>query len=92
MLLGVISTNNSTRIGRKRNDVQSLYFIERGLFVSRTFCPGACGLPFLGDFSFAAFTSSSRRFFGIERTARMTFLKCRNSGVESNGAAFILFR
>src|ERR1022692_111654 len=54
------------------------------------FCPGACGSPFLGDFSFAARTSSSRRVFGTVRTARMTSLKWWNSGVESNGSAFIL--
>src|SRR5471030_723495 len=54
------------------------------------FCPGACGSPFLGEFSFAARTNSSNRFFGTARTPRMTSLKCWNSGVESNGAAFIL--
>src|ERR1035441_3783925 len=54
------------------------------------FCPGACGSPFRGEFSFAARTSSSRRFFGTARTYLMTSLKCWNSGVESNGSAFIL--
>src|SRR6266851_3555750 len=54
------------------------------------FCPGACGSPFLGEFSFASRTNSSRRFLGTARTAFMTSLKCWNSGVESNGAAFIL--
>src|ERR1035441_2527015 len=54
------------------------------------FCPGACGSPFRGEFSLAARTSSSRRFLGTARTARMTSLKCWNSGVELNGAAFIL--
>src|SRR5665213_3278976 len=54
------------------------------------FCPGACGFPFRGELSFAASTNSSRRFLGTERTPRITSLKCWNSGVESNGAAFIL--
>src|ERR1017187_6973303 len=54
------------------------------------FCPGACGSPFRVEFFFAARTSSSRRVFGTARTARMTSLKCWNSGVESNGSAFIL--
>src|SRR5258706_5437229 len=54
------------------------------------FCPVACELPFLGEFSFASRTSSSRRFLGTARTPRMTSLKCWNSGVESNRAAFIL--
>src|SRR6266852_8954137 len=54
------------------------------------FCPGACGSPFLGEFSLASRTSSSRRVFGAVRTCRMTSLKCLNSGVESNGLAFIL--
>ena len=54
------------------------------------FCPGACGSPFLGEFSFAARTNSSRRCFDTERTPRMICLKRWKSGVESNGSAFIL--
>jgi hypothetical protein len=54
------------------------------------FCPGACGSPFLGEFFFVAWTNSSRRFLGTAKTPRMTSLKRWNSGVESNGAAFIL--
>src|ERR1039457_7271168 len=54
------------------------------------FCPGAYGSPFRGEFSLAARTSSSNRFFETERTLRMTSLKCWNSGVESTGSAFIL--
>src|ERR1039457_2916972 len=66
-----------------------IYHVGLRRFFTR-FCPGAWGSPFRGDFSFAARTSSSRRVFGTARTARMTSLKCRNSGVESNGSAFIL--
>lgn len=56
-----------------------------------TFWPGAFGSPLRGEFSFASRTNSSTRAFGTARTCRMTSLKCWNSGVESNGAAFILF-
>src|SRR6266481_5664150 len=59
------------------------------LFLAMRFCPGACGLPFLGEFSLAAWTNSSRRVFGTARTRRMTALKCANSGVDSNAAGFI---
>jgi hypothetical protein len=65
-----------------------------GRFVLRRttvrFRPGACESPILGEASFAAFTNSSKRFLGTARMPRMTSLKCWNSGVESNGAAFIL--
>jgi hypothetical protein len=53
--------------------------------------PGARGLSLRGERSLAASTNSSRRFFETPRTPRMTSLKRRNSGVESNGAAFILY-
>src|SRR5437667_8560171 len=59
-------------------------------FGADRFCPGALGFPFRGDLSFAIRTNSSSRAFGTARMARMTSLKCWNSGVESNGAAFIL--
>jgi hypothetical protein len=65
------------------------FLLGDGRFEIR-FCPGACGSPFRGDSSFAFATSSSSRFFGTARTPRMISLKCWNSGVESNGAAFIL--
>src|SRR4051812_7598940 len=55
------------------------------------FLPGACGSPFLGESSFAAFTSSSSLVLGTERTPRITSLKCLNSGVESNGPSLINF-
>jgi hypothetical protein len=51
--------------------------------------PGAFGLPLRGDSSLAASTNSFRRCLGTAITPRMTSLKCRNSGVESKGIAFI---
>ena len=52
-------------------------------------CPGACGLSLRREFSLASSTSTSKRALDTSRTPRMTSLKCWNSGVESNGAAFI---
>ena len=65
--------------------------MEVGLrFRAALFCPGAHGFPVRGDLSFADRTNSSSRSFDTVRTLRMTSLKCWNSGVESNGSAFIL--
>lgn len=61
---------------------EGLVLLRRFRFVALR--PGAFGSPFLGEFSFAAFTNSSKRFLGTAMTLRITFLKCLNSGVLSN--------
>jgi hypothetical protein len=53
------------------------------------FLPGERGSPFLGELALAAWTNSSKRFFGTNRMLRMTSLKCWNSEIKSNCSCFI---
>ena len=64
------------------------YLARRRPFVF--FRPGEWGSPLRGDRSAACLTIASTSDLGTCTSFLITLLKCWNSGVDSNGAGFIL--